>query len=246
MLPSSPRAVVPSSAAPAAALGRVGAPGALAGKVVAIDPGHNGQNWAHTAQINAPVFIGNGTKACDTTGTATKDGYTESAYNLDVAQRLAQVLTAAGAHVVLTRSSDTGWGPCIDQRAAIGNQAHADVAISIHADGSLTGRGFHVIHPALIAGYTDAIVGPSTRLATDIRDAYGTGTGMPVSTYAGVDGLIQRSDLGGLNLSKVPKVLIETGNMDSATDAALLESTAYRARAAQALANGLAAFLAGR
>lgn len=237
----SPSRVVVASPVPTA-----GGLGVLAGKVVAVDPGHNGQNWAHTPQIDAPVFIGNGTKACDTTGTATRDGYTESAYDLDVAQRLATVLATAGAHVVLTRSTDTGWGPCIDQRAAIGNQAHADVAISIHADGSATGRGFHVIYPALVAGYTDAIVGPSTRLATDVRNAYGAGTGMPVSTYVGVDGLIQRSDLGGLNLSRVPKVLIETGNMDSATDAALLESPAFRTRAAQALADGLAAFLAGR
>ena len=220
--------------------------GALAGRVIAIDPGHNGMNWAHPAQINALVNIGNGTKACDTTGTSTRDGYTESAYNLDVASRLAAILTAERAKVVLTRSSDTGWGPCIDQRAAIGNQAHADAAISIHADGNPTGRGFHVIEPALIPGYTDGIVGPSQRLGRDVRDAYAAGTGMPFSTYAGVDGLITRSDLGGLNLSSVPKVFIETGNMDNPTDAALLESPAYRAKAAQALATGLAAFLSSR
>jgi N-acetylmuramoyl-L-alanine amidase len=221
------------------------APG-LAGRVVAIDPGHNGQNYAHTAEINRLVDIGNGTKACDTTGTAARDGYTEAAYNLDVAQRLASLLTGAGARVVLTRSDNNGWGPCIDERAAIGNGAHADVAISIHADGSTTGRGFHVIYPASLPGLTDAIAGPSQRLAVDVRDAYAAGTGMPYSTYIGRAALDQRSDLGGLNLSRVPKVFIETGNLYDSADAALLEDPGFRQRAAQSLLAGLQAFLGGR
>ena len=220
-------------------------PGGLAGRVVAIDPGHNGQNYAHTAEINRLVNIGNGTKACDTTGTATRDGYSEAAYNLDVAQRLASLLSAAGARVVLTRADNSGWGPCIDQRAAIANQAHADVAISIHADGSTTGRGFHVIYPASLPGLTAAIAAPSLRLALDVRSAYAAGTGVPYSTYIGHAALDQRSDLGGLNLSTVPKVFIETGNMRDAADAALLEDPGFRQRAAQALAAGLQAFLTG-
>jgi N-acetylmuramoyl-L-alanine amidase len=69
---------------------------------------------------------------------------------------------------------------------------------------------------------------------------------MPTSTYFGSQGLVERSDLGGLNLSDVPKVIVETGNMRSATDAALLERSDFRQRAAQALANGLARYLAGR
>jgi N-acetylmuramoyl-L-alanine amidase len=234
---TAPRPAVPSPSPPATA--RSG----LAGRTVVIDPGHNGQNWAHTAEINRLVDIGNGTKACDTTGTATRDGYTEAAYNLDVAQRLAALLTAAGARVVLTRSDNNGWGPCIDQRAAMGNDAHADVAISIHADGSTVGRGFHVIYPASLAGLTDAIVAPSERLAVAIRDAYAAGTGVPYSTYIGRDGLDQRSDLGGLNLSRVPKVFIETGNMDNAADAGLLEDPGFRQRAAQSLFAGLRAYL---
>jgi N-acetylmuramoyl-L-alanine amidase len=235
---AAPRPAAPSPAPPLAA----GASG-LAGRTVVIDPGHNGQNWAHTAEINRLVDIGNGTKACDTTGTATRDGYSEAAYNLDVAQRLASLLTAAGARVVLTRADNNGWGPCISERAAIGNDAHADVAISIHADGSTVGRGFHVISPVSLPGLTDAIAAPSERLAIDIRDAYAAGTGVPYSTYIGRDGLDQRSDLGGLNLSRVPKVFIETGNMDNAADAALLKDPAFRQRAARSLLAGLQAYL---
>ena len=77
------------------------------GHVIVIDPGHNGQNWSHPGDINRLVDIGNGTKACDTTGTATRDGYTEAAYDLDVASRLAAVLTRAGALVV--RRMPSAW-----------------------------------------------------------------------------------------------------------------------------------------
>ena len=95
-------------------------------------------------------------------------------------------------------------------------------------------------------GYTDAIVGPSYRLALDLRAAYQAGTGVPPSNYIGSGGLAARSDFGGLNLSKVPKVLFETANMRNPTDAALVRSSAFRQRAAQALADGFAAYLAGR
>ena len=190
------------------------------------------------------MFIGTQTRACDTTGTATDDGYSEAAYTLDVALRLRAVLQAVGANVVMTRTTNDGWGPCIDQRAAIGNNAHAAAAISIHADGGpASGRGFHVLMPALVPGYTDDIYSSSHRLGLAVRDAF-VATGMPTSTYYASQGLAERTDLGGLNLSNVPKVFIETGNMRNATDASLLESSDFRQRAAQQLAVGLDHFLA--
>ena len=219
----------------------------LAGKTVVVDPGHNGGNFAHAREINRLVNAGTLYKPCDTTGASTADGYTEAAYNFGVALRLRAALRAEGAHVILTRTSNDGWGPCITTRAAIGNRAHADAALSIHADGGpSTGRGFHVIYPPSIRGLTDDIAAPSRRLALDVRAAFRAGTGMPYSTYIGARGLDVRSDLGGLNLSDVPKVFVETGNMRNGTDAALLESSAFREREAQALAAGLTAFLSAK
>jgi N-acetylmuramoyl-L-alanine amidase len=214
---------------------------------VVIDPGHNGGNAAHSREINQPVDAVTLHKPCDTTGTATDDGYSESAFNFDVSMRLASMLRRAGVRVILTRTSDTGWGPCITERAAIGNRNDADAALSIHADGGPpSGYGFHVIEPGLVRGYTDPIVGPSRRLGTDIRDAYRAGTGMSYATYLGQNGIDVRTDLGGLNLSKVPKVFVECGNMRNETDARQLESAAFRARIAAALARGISAFLSGR
>jgi N-acetylmuramoyl-L-alanine amidase len=237
----------PTAAASLAAL-VLAAPGVaempLAGKTVAVDPGHNGGNYLHTAEINQLVDAGTLRKPCDTTGTATDSGYSEAAYNLDVALRLAQILRAEGARVVLTRTSNDGWGPCITERAAIGNRAHANAAISIHADGGPAGgRGFDVIYPPSIPRLTDDIAAASKRLALAVRAAFAAGTGEPYANYVGVDGLDVRSDLGGLNLSIVPKVFIETGNMRNAADARRLGSSSYRQREAVALARGIAAFL---
>jgi len=218
----------------------------LAGKTVVIDPGHNGGNASHASEINREVDIGTGKKECDTAGAETASGYTEAAYTFDVAQRLRRVLRRLGAQVVLTRKNNAGVGPCIDERARIGNRAHADAAVSIHADGGpSSGRGFHVIYPESIPGLTADIVAASKRLALDLRAAYQQGTGMPRADYIGSDGLDQRGDLGGLNLSDVPKVFIETGNMNNAADAAKLSAPEFRQRVAAAIAVGIERFVQG-
>jgi N-acetylmuramoyl-L-alanine amidase len=218
----------------------------LHGKVVVIDPGHNGENFRHPAVINRKVFIGTGMKACNTTGTETNAGYSEAAFTFDVSLRLAALLRAAGATVVLTRTDNHGVGPCVDQRAAIGNRAHADAAISIHGDGApASGYGFHVIVPRGI-GSNDAIVAPSRRLGVLVRDAFRAGTGEALSTYTGktTGAIVARDDLGGLNLSAVPMVFIECGNMRNAADARRMTTQVWRQRAAAALADGITRDLA--
>ena len=115
-------------------------------RVITVDPGHDGGNFTHPQEIGRPVDDGNGEKECDTTGTAAPDGYRETDFNWSVAERLRPLLVAAGATVVMTRANNTGVGPCITERAAIGNRAHSDAAISIHADGGPTdGSGFAIL-----------------------------------------------------------------------------------------------------
>jgi N-acetylmuramoyl-L-alanine amidase len=152
-------------------------------------------------------------------------------------------LRAEGAAVVLTRTSNTGVGPCVTERAAIGNEVHANAAISVHADaGPPGGRGFAILEP-VADGPNDAIIGPSDTLGADLRAAFARGTGEPVSSYDGIDGIQPRDDLAGINLTRVPKVFIECANMRNATDAALVTSLRWQATAARAIAAGLTAFL---
>lgn len=214
------------------------------GPVIVVDPGHNGANAAHPEIINRPVDAGGFQKACNTTGTATNDGVTESSINWAVAQLLRDRLETEGATVVLTRDSDDGVGPCIDERARTAAEAHADLLVSVHADGAPAGaRGFHVIHPALRPGYTDDTVGPSAELAALVRDALVAG-GFSPSTYVGEDGLDERDDLGTLNLARVPAVMVEAGNLRNDGDAQTLTSEDGQARLADALAGAALAFAA--
>jgi N-acetylmuramoyl-L-alanine amidase len=218
----------------------------LRGKVVAVDPGHNGGNASASSVINQIIWNGRENETCDTTGTETDSGYTEALFNYNVARYLTTDLEAEGATVVLTRASNTGVGPCVTERAAIGNHAQANAAISIHADGGPTaGRGFAILEP-VADGPNDAIVAPSQALGLDIRSAFLAGTGEPVSTYDGVNGIQPRDDLAGLNLSTVPKVLIECANMRNSADAALLTTAQWQQTAAKAIATGLTLYLSGR
>ncbi len=214
----------------------------LAGKIVGIDPGHNGDSYTEPSVINQDVWNGRNEEACDTTGTETDAGYTEAEFNFNVAQYLTSDLQAEGAQVVLTRSNNTGVGPCITQRAAILNDAHSDVAIDIHADGGpATGRGFAILEP-VADGPNTPFINSSLQFGNDLKSSF-LGTGMPISTYDGTNGFDFRDDLAGLNLATEPKVLIECGNMRNATDAALLITPQFQQAAAQAMAQAITTFL---
>ena len=212
---------------------------ALAGRTIVIDPGHQLGNHNFPAQINKLVPAGGFSKPCNTTGTATNGGYPEATFAFDVARRLRARLERLGATVVMTRSTnrEDRWGPCVDVRGRAGNAVGADLKLSLHGDGSYAAgaRGFHIIAPTDRAPWTHDIYGPSLRLAKVTRKAL-TDRGFVVANYiAGGDGLDLRSDLGTLNLSDVPTVMAELGNMRSATDAAVMTSPAGRARYARAL-----------
>ncbi|MET8269311.1 MULTISPECIES: N-acetylmuramoyl-L-alanine amidase [unclassified Streptomyces] len=239
----------PPSASPSKSTGGR-ASGPLSGKTVVIDPGHNPNNRLHTREISRQVDIGTTHKECDTTGTSTNSGYAEAQFTLDVSHRLRALLRAQGAKVILTYDNDRPYGPCVDERARIGNNAEADAVVSVHADGSAVGnRGFHVILPALVRGGaadTSKIVDPSRDLGTRIAGLFVRATGSAPSNYVGGNtGLDTRSDLGGLNLSTVPKVFIECGNMRDPKDAALLTSAGWRQKAAQGIADGISSYFKG-
>jgi N-acetylmuramoyl-L-alanine amidase len=219
----------------------------LAGLTVVVDPGHNGGNASHPEAIDRPVVSAadGTTKPCNTTGTETNDGLlTEAEFNFEVGQVLRRLLVRRGATVVMTRDSNSGVGPCVNERAEIANRAGAAALISIHADGNESpgARGFDVIHALPGEMIEPSLARPSSFLASDLRDAL-VDAGIPPANYVGTDGLDAREDLGGLNLARVPAVLVELGNMRSSEEAIELESPNYRSGLARALASGLTEFL---
>jgi N-acetylmuramoyl-L-alanine amidase len=207
-----------------------------------LDPGHNGGNASHTSIVTRPVDAGNGTrKPCNEVGTESVGGYPEHSFTWDVVVRLRPLLAARGIDVRLTRTSDTGVGPCVDVRGRFGNALRADAVVSVHADGGPAGgSGFHVIEAARPLGSAAA----DHRLALSVRAAMLAGSGLRYADYiAGGDGLDVRDDLAGLNLSTRPSVLVEAGNMRNRGDVGRQDSAAGRQQIAAALSRGILAFL---
>jgi len=213
------------------------------GTVVVIDPGHNGANGANPGIINALVPAGFGqTKPCNTTGTSTNDGYPEHQFTWNVANDLRPILQARGITVVMTRSSDDGVGPCVNVRAAIGNDNNADVVVSIHGDGDDGSAHGYYVMTAEQDPAGAAMAAESHGLAVNVRDGL-TGVGLSPSNHLGSGGLWPRNDLAGLNLSVRPTVMIEAGNMRNSGDADLMSSAAGQQQIAQGLAHGVLAYL---
>ena len=218
---------------------------ALTGKVIGIDPGHNGKNYTDPSFLDKQIWNGREWEDCDTTGTETNGGYPEPKFTWFVAKYLAAMLRNKGAKVVMTRHTNTGVGPCVNTRARILDRAHANVSIDIHADGGpATGRGFTVLEP-VADGPNDKVIKSSKRFGKDVHDQFLRNTPIGISNYYGHDGYILRNDLAGLNLTTMPKVLIECGNMRNSADAKLLTSKRVQRAIAWALAVAIVRFEQG-
>jgi N-acetylmuramoyl-L-alanine amidase len=211
----------------------------IAGMIVFLDPGHNALNDGNSRQV--PTGRG-GTKDCQTSGTATDDGYPEHSFTWDTTLRIRAELTKLGVRTAMSRGDDSSAGPCVDQRAALANSVRPNAIVSVHADGGpATGRGFHVLYsdPPL----NQAQAGPAVRLAQTMRDQLAA-SGIPASNYIGSGGLNPRSDIAGLNLAQYPAVLVELGNMKNPADSALMKTPEGRQKYANAVVRGIATYLA--
>lgn len=225
------------------------APGDLDGAVIAIDPGHQlgNSNPRFAKPMSQTKFNGKIVKGCNTTGTATNAGFPEATFNWKVAKRLRELLQARGAKVVMTRSvnSRDAWGPCVWDRGGFGASQGANLMVSIHADGApSSGRGFHVIAPGQIKGWTDDIAPASRRLARAMIEGMTSAGGVP-STYLSSP-LSVRTDQSTLNFADVPTVIVEMGNMRNRADARLMSSASGQQAYAEQLAAGITRYCAVR
>lgn len=226
---------------PAAPVAKAALP--LAGVVIAVDPGHNGGNASHPRAISKLVWSGIAWKACNTVGTSTASGYAEHRFTWAVAVRVRQRLESLGASVYLTRPDDTGVGPCVDVRGKFGAAVHADLTISIHGNGAPSAdKGFFVMRPGLVDGYTDDILSSSRRLAVAVRAGL-LDQGLPLANYYTTTGIKVRRDLATLDRSDVPVVMVELGNMKNASDAKRMTSSTGRDRYAAGLVAGIRRYL---
>lgn len=219
--------------------------GPLTGKVIVVDPGHNGA--FNPAYHNARVKTAIGTLKCMETGTESDEtpAFGEHELNWQVSERVVTRLLAEGATVILTRPDDEGVGPCNNERAEIANRAKADFMISIHGDGERMGRngvadpqGFHVQLEKEVVGGAPLYDRSLAAAETMIRQLTAM-TDEPLTNYVPRKpaGIWQRNGelavLAGLKYT--PAVLVEVGNMKNPANLARLKAPATQDALAAAM-----------
>lgn len=203
--------------------------------VVCIDPGHQ-----ERANLE-PEPIGPGAKesgpkvAAGTIGVVTRQ--TEAALALEVALLVKRELEAHGVAVVMTRTTNA-----VDisnaERAAIANEAAADLYVRIHAEADTNGdvSGIRTLYPAGNA-WVAGISASSKRAAEAVQRA------VVNATRAADRGIEPRADLAGFNWCRVPAVLVQCGYLSNPVEDQKLATREYRAALARGIAAGVLQYL---
>jgi len=208
------------------------------GLVVCIDPGHQ----AKANLDGEPIGPGASETKPKVTGgaTGTVTGQPEHELVLAVSLLLKERLEGAGVTVVMTRST-ANVDVSNSARAAIANEAKADLFVRVHADGNTNAKvhGLSTLYPAGNE-WVKPIAGESKSAATTIH------LEVVEVTKASDRGVVERSDLSGFNWCTVPTVLVECGFLSNPEEDRLLATSAYRAKLADGIAQGVLAYLDNR
>jgi len=205
-------------------------------QVIVIDPGHT----AVMSGLFEPVGPGSSEmKAADTMGTrGVVSGVTEYELNLEVSQKLKAELERRGYEVILTRQSHDLSLSCIE-RAAVANEAGADVFIRIHADGSesQSAKGALTICITPDNPYCPELYEASRKLSDCVLEEYCRSTG------AIRRGVWETDTMTGNNWSQVPVTLIELGFMTNPDEDLLMETEEYQEKMVIGIADGIDRYL---
>ena len=193
---------------------------------VVLDPGHGGHDR----------------------GAISRFGF-EKDFALDVALRARPLLEKAGYKVVMTRATDI-FIP-LEERPAIANRIPNSIFVSIHFNASNSNadaRGFEIfsIAPRGMPATNDSV--PSER---DLRAEPGNAVELPSGALAGsvfhallgqvpmVDRGLKHARFAVLRLCERPAVLVECGFVSNPAESSLISSGTWRARIAEAVADGV-------
>ncbi len=183
--------------------------------VVVLDPGHGGKDSG---------AIGFGTQ--------------EKGINLAVALRVGQILEKQGVNVEYTRTDDTYL--TLSERAELANELNAAIFVSIHSN-STTNSDAHGTETYYWAPIDDYDLfwqkAERSRLANCIQDQL-------VNTLGRTDrGVKQNQAFTVLVKTQMPSALTEISFLSNPEENALLVTSSYQKRAAQAIADGILEYL---
>jgi N-acetylmuramoyl-L-alanine amidase len=200
-------------------------------RVIAIDPGHGGQD---TGTQNKPLKLD------------------EKAFTLDVANRLRALLVKQGYKVVMTRTNDRFVS--LADRAEIANKAGADLFISIHFNAVggaplVRGSETYVMTPRHQRSTGSPLRDPSDKVDNpgNRNDPWNALLGyhmheQMLGKLGSVDRGLKRARFAVLRLVNSPGVLIEAGYLSNEAEARKIGTPAYRAAIAESLAQGVRAY----
>lgn len=178
----------------------------LQGKVIAVDPGHGGHD-----------------------GGAEANGIIEKVLALEVGLLLRDELRAAGATVVMTRSTDVFL--TLSDRATIANDAKADAFISIHAN-SFTNDTAHGLETFWNSKYESE---DSKELAETIQKHL-------VETLELHNRGAKEGNFHVIRETQMPSVLVELGFISNKAEAELMKTQAFKEDSAKAILAGILEF----
>ena len=181
-----------------------------------------------SGRCNATIVVDAGHGGTDP-GTRSVTGTAEKTIVFDIATRLAASLSPRCGRVIMTRTTDRKID--LEERAAIAERTRCDLFVSIHADWaerrSASGATLYISRNSSNTSYA---------IARSIHAAL-------VRNGIESNG-IQRAGFIVLKNHSRPAVLVETGFASNWSDARKLDSAAFRAKIAEAIADGIVEYFA--
>ncbi len=186
-----------------------GVPALYQNMLIAIDPGHGGED----------------------PGGMAKSGLKEKDLNLDISFRLKALLEEAGFNVLMTRTDD--YLVDLYKRAEIANQANADLFVSVHINAHPSSSMYGVETLYYPSSKSEEDNRDNYTFARIIQEE------MIKELNTADRGLDPREKLVVTRETKMPAVIAELGFLTNKNEEALFRTDDYRQKCAVALVNGI-------
>lgn len=203
------------------------------GKLIAIDPGHQGHGNSNHEPIGPGASQTKPKVASGTSGRTT--GVPEYQLNLDVSLKLREELEARGYRVFMIRETND-----VDisnaERAQMAAEANADILVRIHANGSENSSvaGALTMAPSTSNSFVGSDLAKQCQhLSSAVIEEYCAATG------ANNQGVYQTDEMSGLNWCTIPATIVEMGYMTNPEEDTRMQTEEYQNQVVQGIANGI-------